>query len=128
MKVSILNVTQGDCFNLVDGDDEFNFAVIVGCDEVHQREAYATFWHPVYAEVPDFDGADASQWAHEQCREAFEPFVGVSPKDSEMQFAAFYPNATRWGNERGSMLCTLYQKDHSGNLVYVEGSARDSEQ
>lgn len=128
VKVSILNVTQGDCFNLVDGDDELRFADIVGCDEPHQIEAYAGFWHPATLGDPDIAGTDASEWAYEQCREAFKSFVGVSPKDSETQFAAFYPNTTRWENERGSMLCTLYQKDHSGNLVYVERSAKDSEQ
>jgi hypothetical protein len=69
---------------------------VIACNDQHSHEIYAvvTSGEPLY---PGFDALEETALA--ECLGAFEPYVGISPFDSDLIYSWLVPTLNSWGQE-----------------------------
>ncbi|MEG9225816.1 DUF4190 domain-containing protein [Aeromicrobium sp. Sec7.5] len=111
----------GDCFSedLGSGEDEVYTVSATPCDEPHNAEVFHEF------DLDDGDyPAESDIWdlADEGCYAAFEPWVGQSYEDSDLDFSYYYPTIQSWKYDDRAISCVVLARDDvTGTL---EGSGR----
>jgi hypothetical protein len=98
--VSVFAVKQGDCLD--DGvlaaigtevSSEVEDVHAIPCQEPHTLEAY----HVFNLEGDDYPGPTVvDDLSQKGCVEAFEPFVGIPPARSKLDFLYLYPQPLAW--------------------------------
>lgn len=117
---SIYDLEAGDCIELPDLDaDEVSRVEEFDCDESHGAEVFAT---GDLGRGSDPYPTDAEGQAFVRCLEAFEPYVGSSLQDTELELVHVYPSEAVWEDDQ-SFVCIAYLP--GGELVgSVRGSGR----
>lgn len=115
---SILALGRGDCFNVVDEEDQT--AEAVDCDEEHEYEVYAVV-------AIDEDGLpddeELEELAGECFGDEFTDFVGIEYAQSRWYTTPFLPTEDDWDDGHEVIVCALYDPDEEE----TEGSAEGSE-
>ena len=121
VEVDVFKLEVGDCFiEPQDAEEELIYSVqVVPCSEPHSDEIFALVPLP----DGDFPGLDAiDSQAEELCKAEFEGFVGLSYKESDLDFWVITPTEEGWRAGDREVLCNIYDPD--GN---VSGSLRSAE-
>ena len=107
---AVLDVDTGQCL-LVDEvlDAEISKLPVVGCDEPHSHEIFAT----VVETSEVYPGLSALEtFAERECYGDFEEFVGISPFDSSLFITWIVPSLAGWNDEDDrTVLCILGRQD-----------------
>ena len=115
---SVLDLTEGQCIQLPEGESQVAAVETIDCEEPHDAEVFSVF----ELEEGDFPGPDEVRaQAQEGCLEEFEGYVGAAFEESSLEFSALTPNEDGWG--RGDREIVCYLRDPAGQL---EGSMQDS--
>lgn len=107
----VTDVAVGDCLLAPDEvTAEVETVARVACDVPHEQEAYATV--PVVDEagaaIDTFPGdAWLKSFSDGACAEAFEGYVGVDYRDSDLFFTYLQPNARGWQDGDREVLCLV---------------------
>jgi uncharacterized protein DUF4190/putative regulator of septum formation len=110
----------GHCLQMDDLGDVVRDVPTVDCAERHDGEVYAS---------GDLQGAShpgltrVLELVNSACYEAFEPYVGATYEDSDLEIFYLYPLEQTWRIDRG-YLCIAYPLDGSTLVGSVEGSGR----
>jgi hypothetical protein len=119
--LDVFKLRVGDCFTeSQDAEEEIISTVpVVPCSEPHSDEVFALVTLP----DGDFPGQDAiySQ-AEELCIAEFESFVGLSYRESVLDFWVITPVEEGWVAGDREVVCNIY--DPNGN---VSGSLRGAQ-
>lgn len=108
---SVTDVVVGDCLLApAEVKAEVETVTRVACSEPHEQEAYATV--PVVDEkgtaIDTFPGdAWLKSFSDGVCAAAFEGYVGVDYRDSNLFFTYLQPNARGWGEGDREILCLV---------------------
>ena len=120
-EVSVEDLVVGDCLaEEFSGDEENVYTVSAQpCDEPHNGEVF----HDLEATEPEFPGdVQMGELADRTCYQAFEPFVGLTYEDSELDFYYYVPTAQTWKYGDRLITCVLITpEDVTGTL---KGSGR----
>lgn len=102
----------GACLEVGDDvGDEISELPIVECEHSHTHEIYAVVRSE--ADVyPGFETLEAE--ARLACLEAFEPYVGSNPFDSELFYSWLVPTLTSW------------DRDDDREIICVAGNTNDA--
>ncbi len=92
----------GECFDEAGSEDEVDR---MPCDEPHQGELYAVVTLPPQTWPGDKEIGDQSEAA---CDKAFEPYVGISVDDSELEPVIWYPELSTWSSGDRNVYCGAY--------------------
>jgi hypothetical protein len=104
---SVGEMKAGDCFNDPDEETVTNL-VLIDCAQPHDNEVYAE----VQMDETTYPGSAAIQdFAVDACLGAFEPYVGQSPEESQLDYFFMNPSEEGWGEGDHSVLCVLYSPD-----------------
>lgn len=101
-QANVFSLVVGDCFD-DEGQTELTTVEIIDCNQPHTYEAYFS----VLMDDGEFPGEEAiAAFADEQCRIAFEQFVGVAEPETSLAFTYYSPLQESWdtGNDR-EILC-----------------------
>jgi hypothetical protein len=119
---SVFALQVGDCF---DDDTSFEDLVtdvpVVPCDEPHDNEVFQEL------ELPDgaFPGRDAViETSLLRCIDAFQPFVGISYLESDLEIFPITPSSTSWDGGDRVVYCVLYAADLSELIGSMRGAER----
>jgi hypothetical protein len=110
----------GDCLQMDELGDVVRDVPTVDCDVRHDGEVYA---------AGDLQGASypgvtrVLDLVESACVDAFEPYVGATYEDSDLDIFYLYPLERTWRVDRG-YLCIAYPLDRSTLEGSVEGSGR----
>jgi len=108
----------GECFDEAGSDDEVERQP---CDEPHQGELYAVVTLPPQTWPGDKEIGDQSEAA---CDKAFEPYVGISVDDSELEPVIWYPELSTWSSGDRNVYCGAYGPDGDDLDKTVKNSRR----
>lgn len=108
----------GDCINewTADSDGTVSTVPKIDCEEPHDLEVY---YENTLNASGDHPGEEAvSEMVHDECAEAFEPFVGSPLAESALDISSLYPTADSWAVADFGYLCLVGQVDSqtSGTL------------
>lgn len=117
-ETSILSLETGDCFNVLDEDDQT--AEEIDCEDGHEYEVYLTV-EIDEDERPDDD--EIEELAGDCFGDDFTDFVGVEYADSRWYTTAFMPTEDDWDDGHEVIVCALYDPEEDE----TEGSAEGSE-
>ena len=114
----VVILSAGDCINewTADFDDTVSTVPKIDCEEPHDLEVYH---EAVLDEAGDYPGDEAvGELVHEECAEAFEPFVGAPWEESALDISILYPTEDSWNSGDFGYLCLVGQVDSqtSGTL------------
>lgn len=97
----------------------------VACTETHTHEIYAVM-ESAADTYPGFEALESE--AQVACLEAFEPYVGISPFDSNLFYSWMVPTLASWEDadvgERGDreILCVVGSRDGEPLTSSVQGT------
>lgn len=95
---------------------------IIGCDQPHSHEIYATVIGGESGDVyPGLNGLETI--AQTECLTAFDEFVGIRAFDSTLSFSWLVPTLDGWNDEDDREILCVLQDRGSAPLT---GSMRDS--
>lgn len=104
----------GDCFNEYRYRDRAEvlqqITTIVDCSRPHDKEVYFAAEHPAPDGAPFRGREEISQFARDECLDAFEDFVGEEYVLSQLEIGFFQPSYETWisaANER-SVTCYVH--------------------
>jgi len=148
-------VLPGMCFNLLpDAAQKVIAVLLIGCEDPHTHEAFATFKTRVpgvqvqTTAAPTTTGSDSSTTgratpttrppaatgypgetrirddAEAQCVGAFEEWMGIPWTSSEFDVQSWWPSAASWARGDRSILCAAYRVTGGA----TKGSARGTKQ
>lgn len=104
LRVGVQALRVGDCIGEV--DPETGLVVLLPCDGPHVEEVY----HEYRILEPEFPGDDrVIRIAEEECRSAFEPYLGESWEESAFSYSYWAPIEDTWIWGDRVILCTLFQ-------------------
>lgn len=104
LRVGVQALRVGDCIG--EFDDETGLVVLLPCDGPHIEEVY----HEYRILEPEFPGdGRVLRIAEDECRSAFEPYVGEPWDESDFSYAYWAPVVDTWTWGDRVVLCTLYQ-------------------
>jgi hypothetical protein len=105
-------------------DDEVGAEVtelpVIACNDQHSHEIYAvvTSGEPLY---PGFDALEET--ALTECLGAFEPYIGISPFDSDLIYSWLVPTLNSWDQEDDrETLCVVANLDGGSLTGSVRGT------
>ena len=102
--VSVPGLRVGDCIG--EFDYETGLVVLLPCDAPHIEEVY----HEYRILESAFPGDDrVLRIAEDECRSAFEPYLGESWEESDYSYSYWAPVEDTWIWGDRVILCTLYQ-------------------
>lgn len=107
----VTDVAVGDCLRApAEVTKEVETVTRVACTDPHEHEAYASV--PVVDEsggtIETFPGdAWLKSFSDGACASAFEGYVGVDYRDSDLFFTYLQPNARGWEDGDRSVLCLV---------------------
>lgn len=120
-EVSVEDLVVGDCLaEEFSGHEENVYTVSARpCDEPHNGEVF----HDLELTEPEFPGdAEMSEIADSTCYQAFEPFVGLTYEDSELDFYYYVPTAQTWKYGDRLVTCVLISPEDVSETL--QGSER----
>lgn len=120
-EVSVEDLVVGDCLaEEFSGDEENVYTVSARpCDEPHNGEVF----HDLEVAEPEFPGdVEMSEIADSTCYQAFEPFVGLTYEDSELDFYYYVPTAQTWKYGDRLVTCVLISPEDVSETL--QGSER----
>ncbi len=118
---SVLDLEIGEC---VTGDTAAGLLTqvpVVDCAEPHRGEVFAL------PTLPDggFPGDEAiAAQARRLCDEAFEPYVGLGYRDSQIFYSTLAPSARTWAGGDREIVCLLVDEFGADLRGSLRGSAR----
>jgi hypothetical protein len=113
----------GDCFN-TDGS-QVDEVTVVDCGQPHFYEAFLNY-DMSQGESEPYPGDEAVlDDADNQCRPAFEDFVGTAYDDSALYITVIRPSESTWGDGDRTVICVLNEENADTEMT---GSAEDSQQ
>lgn len=117
-EVGVFSLSVGDCLADV-GLDSISSVTELSCEAAHVYEIYHAYDIPGDA-YPGDDAVVTS--AQDNCLAEFEPFVGTTYDDSELDVSYLYPTMESWtlGDDR-EVLCMLVTVDGSPRTGSAEG-------
>lgn len=124
LEVSV-DADTGTCMQV---DEEFPPEVeelpIIGCDQPHSHEIYATVVAGESGDVyPGLNGLESI--AQTECLTAFDEFVGISAFDSTLAFSWLVPTLDGWNDESDrEILCVLQDRESAPLIGSMRGSKR----
>ena len=99
------DVDPGECFNgRGDSSEPLHFIRFEDCDAPHVYEAFALLEHPP-ADLPGRD--ELRKWAWNECRLAFEEYVGMAYEDSRYAQEPLVPARRGWLTGDRPVTCLL---------------------
>lgn len=117
----VFSLKVGSCMNDYGSETEITSVPIVECSEPHDTEIY--FASSVAGD--EYPGLEAVQTqADEDCRSAFEGFVGLAYDDSVLYYSTLYPSDESWGGGDREILCGISKYDENEEIVKVTGSLK----
>jgi len=119
--VAAADLEEGDCWNGNPPSDET--VEVVACTEPHDSETYAVVAHPDEGDEFPGDG-DLDEFSANECTDAFEPYIGVPPDDSELQPARLWPDRNDWEDGVARVYCYVSGPDGEELEGSIEGSNR----
>lgn len=115
---SVFDLEIDDCWK--EASTQILEVEVVPCEEPHPYQVFALI---DYTESDDYPGEAAlASFAGEQCRGAFEDYVGRDYDSSEFYFYALRPSETTWAEGDREIVCSLALQDESD----WTGSGKDS--
>jgi hypothetical protein len=114
-EISVFKLAVGDCFNgPQEGAEEelISTVPVVPCSEPHSDEVYALVNLPD-SEFPGQDGIYAQ--GDELCVAEFEGFVGLSYRESALDYWLIAPDEEGWRAGDREVVCNIY--DPAGNVT-----------
>lgn len=104
LRVAVQGLRVGDCIG--ETDYETGLVVLLPCDGPHIEEVY----HEYRILEPEFPGDDrVLRIAEDECRSAFEPYVGEAWDESDYTYTYWAPVEDSWNWGDRVILCTIYQ-------------------
>jgi len=120
--ISVFDLSTGQCFDAPDADI-IEEVELIDCASPHTYEIYAAINHSAGPNDAYPGDEEIAAFAEDECRTAFEPFVGLDYDSSELFIFYLHPTADTWRIGDREVLCTVYLED--GLLEgSVEGSQR----
>ena len=112
----------GECFQDPADSDEVGELDKVDCGDAHDNEVIAVF----DLDGDDFPGVDEVQsQAEEGCIEEFEPYVGSTYEDSDLDLFTITPTEETWdAADDREVICSVFALDGSQVEGSVKGSGR----
>lgn len=105
VRVSVQALRVGDCIG--EFDYETGLVVLLPCDGPHIEEVYHEYR---ILEGTEFPGDDrVMRVAEDECRSAFEPYIGERWDESDFSYTYWAPVEDSWNWGDRVILCTLYQ-------------------
>jgi hypothetical protein len=122
--LTVLKLQVGDCFDEPGAPSPNETAEISSvdatpCSEPHDFEVFHTF-ELTTVELPS--EADLTSEAGDRCLEAFEPYVGSSYEESELDIYFMWPSPESWGAGDRTVLCSLVKMDGTKLVDSAAGS------
>ncbi len=119
-----VDATAGTCMQV---DEEFPPEVeelpLIGCDQPHTHEIYATVENTEGDVYPGLNALEA--FAQAECLTQFDTFVGISAFDSSLSFTWLVPTLDGWNDEDDrEVLCVLQDADGAPLVGTMRGSRR----
>lgn len=117
----VFTIAVGDCLNDGGAEGEITSVPIIGCEEPHDSEVYASIMMND-GEYPGEDGVFAE--ADAGCLSAFDSFVGIAYAESAYDFSYYYPTAESWATGDREIICLIF--DPAGKIPTgsLSGAAR----
>jgi Septum formation len=104
LRVSVPGLRVGDCIG--EFDYETGLVELLPCDSPHIEEVY----HEYRILESEFPGDDrVLRIAEDECRSAFEPYLGEPWEESDYAYTYWAPVEDTWIWGDRVILCTLYQ-------------------
>jgi hypothetical protein len=111
---SVFEIAVGDCLTDQGTGTEVSDVPVVPCTQPHSSEVFHTY------QVPgDTFPGDFTQTAEEQCKPAFQEFVGMAYEQSVLDVTTLEPSVETWADGDRELVCIIV--DPAGN---VTGSLR----
>jgi hypothetical protein len=106
--VSVFSLTVGTCVNNPDlGKGLVSTLTSVPCDQPHTHEV---FHRAAYVANPVYDAEALANFATQQCRDAFNAYVGTPYDQSSIFFLHLAPSSESWNqNHDREVACLLYK-------------------
>jgi hypothetical protein len=117
---SVFDLENGQCFN-EPGEDIVNQVEVVDCDVLHDYEIYHVVDHPAGPSDPWIGEDEMEAFVDEECKGAFEPFVGTAYESSVLFIYFLAPTENTWGGGDRELICSVYAENEQ-----FEGSMEDS--
>lgn len=111
------NVAVGECFNV---GTPFR---VVDCNSPHDGEVFASYVIPMSSSEPYPGEEQVTKIAQRQCKQAFEGYVGVRQRFSELSIAFVYPSPESWSIGERKISCVV-QLDQGKLTESVRGRGR----
>lgn len=117
---NVLTLADGDCFDDPDGEEtEVTDVPIVDCADPHDNEVYQI----LDVEGDSYPGQNAvGSQADAECLAGFEPFVGATYEDSELDYGWLTPTQESWDSGDREIVCFVYRVDLAKLTGTMEGS------
>lgn len=124
LEVSV-DAEQGTCMDVSeDFPPEVEELPIIGCEQPHTHEIYATVVAGESGDVyPGLTGLETI--AQAECLTAFDEFVGISAFDSTLAFSWLVPTLDGWNDENDrEILCVLTDTQNERTTGTARGAQR----
>lgn len=105
----------GTCLDFADAiGAEVTRLPVVACEDPHSHEIFAL----EYSNAEPYPGLEALEAeAQALCFRAFEPYVGISPFDSDLFFSWLVPTLTSWDKDKDRQIICVIGESNAAPLV-----------
>jgi hypothetical protein len=119
---SVFDLENGQCFNGAD-EDIVDEVEVVDCDAPHDYEIYHVVDHSAGPSDSWIGDEEMEAFVDDECKGAFEPFVGTDYDSSDLFIYFLAPTENTWSQGDRELICSLYLPDEQleGSM---EGAAR----
>jgi hypothetical protein len=118
---NVFSLEVGDCFEEMGAGSEISNVDIVGCEEPHAYEVYAA--RDLTGDAFPGDTAIADS-AYDTCYSRFSTYVGVSYRQSALDFTWLVPTSSSWDHGDREILCMVYDLRGAELTESMQGSRR----
>ena len=120
--LSAVELRAGDCFDLKDPSaEEIGDVTAIPCSTEHEYETFFVGTMPE-GPFPSDDGFIA--WLDDNCRPAFDAYVGMDYENSELDIFWLQPTSEAWSDGDRSIQCALYHPRIHRLTESLKGSAQ----
>ncbi|MEO8509683.1 MAG: septum formation family protein [Chloroflexota bacterium] len=117
------DLSPSDCFN-TDGS-QVDEVSVVDCEQPHFYEAFLNY-DMTQGDAEAYPGDEAVlSDADDQCRPAFEEYVGTAYDDSALYITVIRPSESTWGDGDRTVICVVNTENAATEMT---GSAEGTEQ
>jgi hypothetical protein len=107
---SVFEIAVGDCLTDQSSAEQVSDVPVVPCTEPHSSEVYHLY------QVPgDTFPGDFTQVTEEQCKPAFQTFVGMAYDQSVLEVTTLEPTVETWADGDRELVCIVV--DPAGNVT-----------